>query len=429
MGYSPISSIHIKNFRNLGDVKIDFKDSPIISLIGENEAGKTSVVKAIGVCCLNATPREHKDFIRDGTSGFGVEITLEDGTVVTRIKTSSINRYSVTKPDGTNWEASKLEGLPLEVQKVMGMTEEPETKEFLHIRTYENQLLFVVTPASTNYKVMYDALKVGQITSAIKTGSSEANSLKAVISRNESGIEALTKTLSTIHVHDLTNLLNVRNAIKDRMTHIDKMEKVINAIENAESAKKRLGALAELENVARINESLAMNIESIGRLLDRNERLIESSKPYEQLESIGNIDLSTFNKVASVLDYQKAIDTKVDQSGALAEVVNAPEISTTLALNLDQVSKLMEQHEHNQRVLSIIDKASELTEISTAVFNIEALSNRVKSMVEYNEQAQNSINSMDAYIEQVLTWMKSIGVATATCPRCGEDVEMDISSY
>ena len=35
----------------------------------------------------------------------------------------------------------------------MGMVTEPETKEFLHIRTYEDQLLFVVTTASANYKM------------------------------------------------------------------------------------------------------------------------------------------------------------------------------------------------------------------------------------------------------------------------------------
>ena len=36
--------------------------------------------------------------------------------------------------------------------------EEPETKEYLHIRTYEDKLLFVVTPNSTNYKVMYNSI-------------------------------------------------------------------------------------------------------------------------------------------------------------------------------------------------------------------------------------------------------------------------------
>ena len=74
--YSPIKTIYIKNFRNIGEAIIDFTESPIISLIGENEAGKTSVVKAFAVAALHAYPRDQKDFIRDGTNGFGVCIEL-----------------------------------------------------------------------------------------------------------------------------------------------------------------------------------------------------------------------------------------------------------------------------------------------------------------------------------------------------------------
>ena len=54
--YSPIKKIYIKNFRNIGEAVIDFEESPIVSLIGENEAGKTSVVKAFSVCALHSTP-------------------------------------------------------------------------------------------------------------------------------------------------------------------------------------------------------------------------------------------------------------------------------------------------------------------------------------------------------------------------------------
>lgn len=35
--YSPIKKVFIKNFRNIEEATIDFEDSPIVSLIGENE--------------------------------------------------------------------------------------------------------------------------------------------------------------------------------------------------------------------------------------------------------------------------------------------------------------------------------------------------------------------------------------------------------
>ena len=57
MQYSPIKSFRLKNFRNLGDVTIDFTESPIIALKGDNEAGKTSVVLGAAVLGLNANYR------------------------------------------------------------------------------------------------------------------------------------------------------------------------------------------------------------------------------------------------------------------------------------------------------------------------------------------------------------------------------------
>ena len=93
--YSPIKTIYIKNFRNIGEATIDFDESPIVCLIGENEAGKTSVVKAFAVAALHAYPRDQKDFIRDGTNGFGVCLELKDGSKITRIKTSTLNKYTV----------------------------------------------------------------------------------------------------------------------------------------------------------------------------------------------------------------------------------------------------------------------------------------------------------------------------------------------
>ena len=153
--YSPISKVRVKNFRNIGDVELDFRDSPIITLVGSNEAGKTSVIKAFGVCALHASPRDQKEWIRDTTKMFGVQIDLQDGTQIVRVKEDGgVNLYRVIDKDGKTWDTSKItDGLPVQVQQVMGLIAEEETGEFLHIRTYEDKLLFVVTPDSANYKV------------------------------------------------------------------------------------------------------------------------------------------------------------------------------------------------------------------------------------------------------------------------------------
>ena len=132
--YSPISEIVLMNFRNIKEAVLNFKDSPIMCLVGDNEAGKTSVVKGIGVAGLHSNPREQKNYIRTGTNFFGIAIRLDDGSLLRRQKSNAINSYSIDYSDGRKWEISKVsEGLPVEVSKLMGLIEEPETKEYLHI--------------------------------------------------------------------------------------------------------------------------------------------------------------------------------------------------------------------------------------------------------------------------------------------------------
>ena len=121
MEYSKIKTFRIKNFRNIGDVTIDFTESPIITLIGENESGKTSVVKAFAVTHIHADPKDQKSYIRDGTNGFGTVTELEDGHIITRIKNNSVNLYAVNYTDGNVWETKTIDGgLPVQDTRING---------------------------------------------------------------------------------------------------------------------------------------------------------------------------------------------------------------------------------------------------------------------------------------------------------------------
>lgn len=119
--YSPIKKVYIKNFRNLSEVILDFTKSPIITLLGDNEAGKTSVIKAFSACALHASPREQKEWIRDNTNMFGVAIELEDGKVISRIKEEQgVNSYQIADNGTVTWRTNKItDGLPMEVQNLM----------------------------------------------------------------------------------------------------------------------------------------------------------------------------------------------------------------------------------------------------------------------------------------------------------------------
>ena len=416
MGYSPIKSIHIKNFRNIGDAVLSFEESPIISLIGENEAGKTSVVKAFSVCALHSTPRDQKDYIRDGTNGFGVEIELEDGTKVTRVKTKTINHYSVKKPDGNIWETAKIDnGIPVEVQNVMGLIEEPETKEYLQVRTYEDQLLFVVTPASTNYKVMYGALKVDQITKAIKAGNKEVNQLKTEIDSNETGINTLNANLRKLRTYDLGPLLKIKDRLEKEITIVDRLERMSKLRDKIDGQKNRAGQLSALANIEPINERIAGMIYRCLEILSRDDTNI-----YKDIDKAEIVNERVVGLVKRCIEISNRGSINIYKDAEKAE-----EISNSLVTRLTSISGVIERIETSKVIFNIADvSGAELIEQKD--FNIVMAAMNISKRVEALSQLQNNKAIINDYCSRVENYLKSIGAKIVTCNKCGEDIVVDI---
>lgn len=429
--YSPISKIYIKNFRNIEEAIIDFEDSPIISLIGENEAGKTSVVKAFSVCALHSTPRDQKDYIRDGTGGFGVAIELKDGTRVTRMKTTSLNSYNVKRPDGTEWDTNKIDsGLPQAVQDIMGLIEESETKEYLQVRTYEDQLLFVTTQASTNYKVMYDALKVDQLTKAIKLGSKEVNSLKSEIDTNDNGMATLTSNLRGIRTYDITPLLNIKTRLAKESSEVEKLSRAHELLLGIEARKIQIGAMAKLfsENVTSVNEGEAAKIENISRLIYNIEVISNELTHISSIDTAEDINLAEHLKIENVsklVDNIVSIKTKL---GSTLHITEADEVNEVQLIKMVNASNLIDSLETQRKYLAIIEPTGAgLVEQSD--FDVVLRAEQIISKAEQNKVYKETEKQIDEYCNGVTAYLKSIGAAVEMCPKCGESIVIDTEKY
>lgn len=426
--YSPIKSIAIKNFRNLGDVTLDFTDSPIISLIGENESGKTSVVKAFGVCAAHQSPKYQKYYIRTGTPGFGVAIELEDGTLVTRIKTDTANRYTVSKGDTVIWQAQKLEStVPKAVQDVMGLLEERETKELLQIRTYEDQLLFVITSASTNYKVMYEALKVKNISNAVKAGSVEANELKGKITAAERSCETLQESLKKIKLFDIGPMLNVRDRLQIDLDVLDRLDRAAQLCDIIQTQKAQLGVLNEIatSSISEIDETLVQSLDSAGRLIESIARLRNQENTYKTIEDLSDIDTTTLDRLNDAISRKEETVELREKSKAYIELVKAEPINEgTLAL-FGNAESTLASLESQKKMVSALDTsgASPITEAELRLLSM--CDSVIAGKKQIAEQKDYEVQLVD-YVDKVIAWMKSIGVATVDCPNCGEAVIIDL---
>lgn len=425
--YSPVEKILIKNFRNIGEVEIDFTESPIIAFLGENESGKTSVSKAFAVCSLHANARDQKDYIRDGTNGFGIAIKLKDGSLITRIKTATLNRYQVEQSDGQIWETNKIDaGLPVQVSKLMGLIEEPETKEFLHIRTYEDQLLFVVTPASTNYKVMYDALKVDQITRAIKAGNIQANNLKATINKTEISIEALTENLRGMKVLDIEPLVNIKKRLIEQREIIKKLAKAKEIIDRVNVCKKQLGALELIHenNLKEINLLEVTRLNEINRIIERNNKLYKLCNINNKLHTLKEIEINSITRIESVIINKKELEKKKAKARALIQVSSLSEINEYTAQQLNRAKQLYIDVNRKKLELGRLH-IEECNLIEQRDFDQLLKIDRVRQLIKRNSLLDTEAIKSETYVQQVKDYFKACGARVITCNKCGEQIVME----
>ena len=427
--YSPITKIKVRNFRNIGDAEIDFTKSPIVTLVGENEAGKTSIIKAFSTCALHANPRDQKDYIRDNTTMFGVEITLADGTQVVRIKENAgMNMYRVIHPDGSVWDTGKItDGLPEEVQKVMGLIDEPETNEFLHVRTYEDKLLFVVTPASTNYKVMYNALKVEQLTKAIKLGSTEVNTLKSDINRNEVSIQTLNNQLRQVKTYDLEPLLEIKDRLSSQLKTLEKLEKLNNLVDKLNRSESQLGALAliNIYKLDTISEVVASKILSANRLLNNKAEKVNCCDKLSEVNNINEISIDVITRLDNLKSKINQLNNKTIEAGSLIHIANISDISESRVMQITKVNSLIDKLNILIKSASIID-TSQCTEISQSDIKVISTLESLKTKYQAIELKKQELTQVVDYIEKVQDYLKQCGVAVEACPKCGEAVVFDI---
>lgn len=465
--YSPLKELTVRDFRCVGNIKISFEHSPIVCLLGENEAGKTSVIKAMAVCGVNAYASDQKDFIRTGQQRFMLGIALEDGTAVVRVKGEVENRYTIGYPDGTRWSTNKLpvgEGVPKQVDEIMGITCEPETKEMLNIRTYEDQLLFVVTPKSLNYKMMYNSMKVDSISRAIKIGSTQVNALRRELGNNETGIATLEYQVNNLRIIDIDSVVSLRNRVKRQIAVLDKLEKAVMLCDEVESAKNNLGYLRELQEsgIQEISSVLAdklnqasgirkllsmminsssryrelLNFEEIGTVLPMQlanickdmeviRRLHSGRAVYSGLDEFGEIDTNLLDRMRMVGRYSASIGQTRNQlniiEGNLSDGADEISVDTFIKFgNTVKISKGMDILRHQAEILR--DLPDEVDDMKVSLGNMARccqINEEICAKREEHGLLADEISNIGEYFE-------GAGVAVETCPNCGETVIMNL---
>jgi len=91
-----ISKIEIKNFQCHEYLHLDLQPG-VNAIIGESDKGKSAIIRAIRWLFFNKP--DGQQYRKHGTSQTMVSATMNDGTIVTRTRSITVNRYSIEGPN------------------------------------------------------------------------------------------------------------------------------------------------------------------------------------------------------------------------------------------------------------------------------------------------------------------------------------------
>ena len=426
MSYSKVKKLRIKNFRSIGNAEISFEQSPVVALVGGNESGKTSVIKAFSVCSINSNERKQKDYIKTGKNSFNIQIELEDGTIVERAKSSDFNKICILKNGESIWETHKIDkdksdSSIKELDSIMGLMVEPETKECLHIRTYENRLLFVNTPGSANYKVVYDALKVDNLVKAVTKGNQELNQLKNQLSLEKNAIDVLEGELKALVYYNIETLLKVRDRLKKEQEILSKLKELSIQKDNLEDIKNKERVYSDLSGLRYINTQEFSRYKMLGKSLRKCEFTKKRLGLYVSLDTLGLIDINLIEKVRRLQELEQLKNMYNKQIKLAISVKGLESLNESIVRDYNSIIKYIDRYtELNIRSKKFND-LKKLKNIDTVVIqNI----NQLRKVLHRLDDVDSKLSNLDKEIVYLGSQLKELeettGLKIIKCSNCGE---------
>lgn len=195
MSYSKITSVEVTNFMVYSRARLVFDGSNIVNIKGYNSSGKSTMLKAIGVCLTNMYPKAQTKLIRHGEDYFRIVVKFDDGVSILRDKyANGQSLYEMYKNDVcvfTSKEGRKLgkvDDVPEVIKAYLGLCN--TGYGCLNYQSRQDKLWLVETTGSENYSTLNEILKSEEISRANALINSDKNKLSAEITSIEANLQA-----------------------------------------------------------------------------------------------------------------------------------------------------------------------------------------------------------------------------------------------
>lgn len=218
---------------------------------------------------------------------------------------------------------------------------------------------------------------------------------------------------------------NIRDRLKNEVSQLSKLEKAIQLKKTIERQILEVGELSKLSEMQEVNITLVMSLDKAGRTIDALKSLSSLAAQVKEAQSLPEIDLDEYYDIYNAYLRSIKIAEDIEQSKNYIALNSLSEISVTELSNLQKGMSLLEEIKGDSVKLSKIDLGN-APDISDTDITVYSKAFKALGLVSRNTQLLNAKVQIDTYCDAVVKWLKDIGVATETCPKCGETIIIDL---
>lgn len=309
--YSPLKSIHIKNFQSIEDATIML--GRLTVLVGPGDVGKSAALRALRAATLN----EGDDAdIRHGASRCEVELSFEDGMSITWWKDrrkGGCYRMGYSREEST--EYTKTGGVvPDAVAEWLGvgLIEIDATTELTPQLSDQHDPPFIIwETGSKRARILGKATRLDMVVSAQMQCTKE-------LAQAHRGVEEATTSLATVE-EQLAALPNYKAIIGELNEAEANLKTIDDNILLADRVRELAGQIAEVRSRATVIDttSLRKRLDATVEPLERAFHIQSlAGRIPELLKTIADLDGRITNHQVACTSFQEQLATACKEAGA-----------------------------------------------------------------------------------------------------------------
>ncbi|WP_297889635.1 AAA family ATPase [Sulfurihydrogenibium sp.] len=458
-----LTKVRLKNFLSHDDTQIEFSPFGITAIIGENGAGKSSVLEAIQFALFGESSKGNQiDLIKWGRNEASVELEFIKGN----------KKYKIVRKIEKKGKNTTTTALLYRVEN---------TREILDIQKHLNQELPKITGLSKKTFLNSILIKQGEIEGLIRQKPSERekiieelldlhiySKLLEKYKENRKKEENRLETLQSekIDKEELTqSIKNIQNQIYQLQEEIKKIEEekkqleeslkevetkinTYNQIEREKSIKltdlKNLedritqlqSKIDEISNLKSQIDSLKIKVEELKNLEAKYDKLQEIKSLNIKLNQIQKEIDQTQEKINFKKEFEPIYNQILEKQEELKQIKEKITKLENLKGEISQIEKLIQQKEkeyihkksnydHIVNQLLTFNRKFQMLQQNPLMIQEHIEQNTIK--IEHLEKEINKIKEEKASVEgegkQIRKRLENINSIQGECPTCGRPLE------